>query len=197
MAHAIASLIRPISFSSDALRFCAILIERKENGQFKPSRRLHEAKQSAVRRGRAIISLSIAVAYLHLYTQYCISFPAKRQAFFPSGERFPRFYSNRGFQAKGLVNYHEKKYPDLEILSKYPSFFSSFQTAVVPMRNDDTGQAAKSAEMFPFSIPLLYFRKKPGICCRKRHKLCLRKEKADFPRKPVSFPKTTIRREFK
>lgn len=126
VAHAIASLIRPISFSSDALRFCAILIERKENGQFKPSRRLHEAKQSAVRRSRAIISPSIAVAYLHLYTQHYISIPAKRQAFFPSGERIPRFYSNREFQAKGLVNYHEKKYPDLEILSKYPSFFSSF-----------------------------------------------------------------------
>ena len=116
----------PFLFSSDALRFCAILIERKENGQFKPSRRLHEAKQSAVRRSRAIISPLIAVAYLHLYTQHYISISAKRQAFFPSGERIPRFYPNRGFQAKGLVNYHEKKYPDLETLSKYPFFFSSF-----------------------------------------------------------------------
>ena len=41
------------------------------------------------------------------------------------------------------------------------------------------------------SIPPLFFRKKPEICGGKRHKLCLQKEKADFPRK------TTIRREFK
>jgi len=34
-----------------------------------------------------------------------------------------------------------------------------------------------------FSIPPLFFRKKPGICGGKRHKLCLRKEKADFPQK--------------
>ena len=42
--------------------------------------------------------------------------------------------------------------------------------------------------LYSVSIPPLFFRKKPGICGGKRHELCLRKEKADFPRKPVSFP---------
>jgi len=138
---------------------------------------------------------------LHLYTQHYISICAKRQVFFRSLERFPRFYPNGGFLADCLVKYHEKRCFNLVKLTKYHTFFSSF--ASLPFWHPSFGTHGQlpsedvrlSFSLFPF-LPCFSEKSREFVAENDTSYAC-GKKKPIFHRRPVSFPKTTIRREFK
>ncbi len=147
--------------------------------------------------GHTIISPSNACVLLHLYTQHYISILVKCQFFFHPRERFPRFYPNSGFLTNGLVKYHEKRSTNLEESTKYYSFSHPFRALCF-----DTAVPAYTGScrillfsLFPF-LPCFSEKSREFVAENDTSYAC-GKKKPIFHRRPVSFPKTTIRREFK